>query len=247
MHRALPLALLASTGLWADGPADLKAALARLQGNTPVKGSVDVRTWTRSGEGKELTERTGQAGAWVEDGPQGLKMMWNRTLIAQVRDEARAKRKNPEAKTPTSSGLGNLTPRNVQDQINAAESVANSLEHAVFQAETREAWNGRPARLLTYKLTQNGMSAKERKYVKEFDGTAKVWIEEDGTPLAASTTLKVKGRAFMVVSFSQEREETFAFSKVGDRLVCTKEESAFSGSGAGEQQQGRTVTTFAIQ
>ncbi|WP_230413618.1 hypothetical protein [Undibacterium umbellatum] len=36
----------------ADGLADLKAALARLPGQTPLKAIVEAKTWSRQGEGK---------------------------------------------------------------------------------------------------------------------------------------------------------------------------------------------------
>ena len=36
----------------ADGLADLNAALARLQGQTPLKAQVESKTWRREGEGK---------------------------------------------------------------------------------------------------------------------------------------------------------------------------------------------------
>jgi len=53
--------LLCAAPARADGLADLRAALGRLQAQTPVKATLDVRTVARHGEGKELDERIGQA------------------------------------------------------------------------------------------------------------------------------------------------------------------------------------------
>ena len=246
--RRLTLFLLASAfWLRADGVADLRTALGRLPGTTALRGTLEVKRWSQNGEGKEAIERSGQASAWVEDGPLGLRMSWDRSLLGVANQEARASRKDPTAKTPATTGLGALSPKLVTEQINAAETVASQLEHASFLSETRESWHGKPARLLLFNLSIKGLGERERKYVKDFSGLAQVWIDEDGTPLAATTKVRVKGRAFLVVSFSQEQEESSAFQKVGDRLVCVRTELTSSGSGAGEKGKTHNVTTFAIQ
>jgi len=248
MRPLLPaLFLFLVSGLQADGVADLKAALARLPGSTPLKGTLTVNRWNKNGEGKEAVELSGQASAWVEDGPLGLRVMWDRALLSKFGQEGRATRKDPDAKTPTTMGLNALTPRLVADRINAAEAVAGELEHANFQGEKAETWNGRPARLLSFDLTTGGLNKQTRKYVKEFTGTVQIWIDEAGVPLATTTKASVKGRFFLVASFSQEREESYTYQKVGDRLVCVKSEFSSSGSGAGEKQRLRDTSSFTIQ
>lgn len=248
MPRLLPvLLLLIASGLRADGVADLKAALARLQGTTPLKGTLEVNRYNKNGEGKEAIEREGKASAWVEDGAQGLKVMWDRALLGRFKQEARATRKDPNAKTPVTMGLNALSPRMVAEQVNAAEAVAGELEHASYQGEKVEARNGRPARLLTFELTTKGLSDQMRKYVKEFTGSLQIWIDEEGVPLALSTKSKVKGRAYLVVSFLQEQEESASYQKVGDRLVCVKSELTSSGSGAGEKGRSHHTSSFTVQ
>ena len=39
------------TQVHADGVTDLKAALVKLQGNTPLKASIESKSWNRQGEG----------------------------------------------------------------------------------------------------------------------------------------------------------------------------------------------------
>lgn len=241
------LLVLASIGLRADGATDLKGALARMAGHTPVKGTLDLKRTTRNGEGKDLVERIGQASAWVEDGPQGLRVSWDRGLLGRVQQEARALRRDPDARTPATLGLGALSARVVAEQVHAAEGLASQLEHATVVSEVPEPWKGRPARKLTFELSLKSVNGRDRKYVKEFAGTTQVWIEEDGTPLAAVTRTRLKGRAFLVVTFSQEQEESAAFQRVGDRLVCLRLESSSSGSGAGEKGGTHSLTTFTVQ
>lgn len=247
MRRATLCLLLASLGLRADGISDLKGALARLGGHAPVKGTLEVKRTTRNGEGKDLVERVGQASAWVEDGPQGLRVAWDRSLLGRAQQEARALRKDPEARTPATLGLGALSARVVVDQVHAAEGLASQLEHAKVVSEVAEPWRGRPARKLTLELTMAAVNGRDRKYVKEFTGTTQVWIEEDGTPLATLTRTRLKGRAFLVVTFNQEQEESAAYQRVGDRLVCLRLETSSSGSGAGEKGSTHSLTTFALQ
>ena len=192
-------------------------------------------------------ELSGQASAWVEEGAQGLKVMWDRALLGKFGQEGRAARKDPDAKTPVTMGLNAITPRLVADRINAAESVAAELEHATFLSEKAESLHGRPARVLSFGLTAEGLRKQERKYVKEFTGTLQVWIDEAGVPLALGTKSSLKARAFLVVSFNQEQEESFEYQKVGDRLICVKSELSGSGSGAGEKGRFHHTSSFTIQ
>ena len=47
---------------------DLKSALARLQGQSPLKAQVDAKTWSRQGDGKETDETQGSASVTIEEG-----------------------------------------------------------------------------------------------------------------------------------------------------------------------------------
>lgn len=247
MLRPALLLLSLAPALLADGALDLQKALARLSGATPVKGLLEVRRWNRSGEGKDMVERVGQASAWVDDGPQGLRVFYDRSLMGRMTQESRAQRKDPEAKTPTTQGLAAISAKLVAEQINAAESLVAQLDQAQVQSETRESWRGKAARKITYELTIKSITGREKKFIKEFSGTVQVWIDEDGTPLAATTKTKLKGRAYLVVSFHQDLEQTNIYQKVGDRLVCVREELNSQGAGAGEKGHTQNTLTFTVQ
>ena len=69
---------------FADGLSDLKAALTRAQSATPIKATVDVKTWSKTGEGKELEEINGNAAIQIEENPRGLQLQFNHDLLAKL-------------------------------------------------------------------------------------------------------------------------------------------------------------------
>jgi hypothetical protein len=247
MWRPTLLSLTLASSLLADGAADLQRALARLPGTTPIKGTLETRRWNRAGDGKETVERGGQASAWVDDGPQGLRVFYDRAQLGRLTQESRAQRKDPDAKTPATQGLGAISAKLVAEVVNAAEGLAAQLDQAQVQSEVRENWRGKSARKITYELTIKNVNGRDKKYVKEFTGSIQVWIDEEGTPLAATTKSKLKGRAFLVVSFHQDLEQTNVYQRVGDRLVCVREELNSQGAGAGEKGHTQNTTTFTVQ
>ena len=66
----------------ADGLADLKAALVRLQGHAPLKASIEAKTWSRQGEGKEQEETNGLANVAIDDGARGLQVLYSKEMLS---------------------------------------------------------------------------------------------------------------------------------------------------------------------
>lgn len=230
----------------ADGVSDLKSALARLQGQSPLKAQVDAKTWSRQGDGKESDETQGAASVMVEEGVRGLSVLYSKDLLAKLEAEERNKERDAKAKTPTLSALNEVNSSSVRPMMSAASSLSRILDKAIFKAETPDTYNGKPARHLRYDLTVDKLSEKDRKYVKKFEGVLDVWIAEDGTPMASRSSQTVSGRAYVVVSFEFKNEEDYVYSVVGDRLIATKKESRTSGSGMGEKGEGRSVKMLQV-
>lgn len=231
----------------ADGLSDLKAALSRLQGQTPLKATVEAKTWNRQGEGKDVEETHGHASVSIEENPRGLQVLYSKDMLAKLEAEERQREKDGKAKTPTLSALNEVNSSALRPMISAAASLNRSLEKANFKAEKVDVFNGKPARLLNFELSMDKLSEKERKYMKKFDGQLDVWIAADGTPLASRSTQAVSGRAFIVISFEMKNEEEWVYGTVGDRLVALKKESKNSGSGMGERGEGKVSKTLQIQ
>lgn len=231
----------------ADGLGDLKSALARLQGQSPLKAQVDAKTWNRQGDGKESDETQGSASVMVEEGARGLSVIYSKDMLTRLEAEERQKERDAKAKTPTLSALSEVNSSSLRPMLSAAGSLSRSLEKAVFKAEKPDTYNGKPARHLSFDLTLDKLSEKDRKYVKKFEGALDVWIADDGTPVASRSSQTLSGRAYVVVSFEFKNEEDLVYGVVGDRLVTLKKESRNSGSGMGEKGEGRAVKTLQVQ
>lgn len=246
MKIALPAFLFASLMLRADGLADMKATLSHLSAGAPLKGTFELKTWNRDGKGKEMEERSGQASAWVEDGPQGLRLAWGREVFQKLEAEAQAQQKNPDAKMPLTQAFKRLDPKEIAEQVNAAGRLLRELEEAKFLEEKSEPWQGQPARLLRFVFTKEKLKGKDAKRIKEFDGWAKVWVGPDGTPLAFQRSLTFKGSVFLI-SFHGSEEENGTFTRSGDRLWISRAETKTAGGGMGMEGQGLVVKTFKAQ
>lgn len=243
MNLRLLVLILAGGLLRADSLSDLKSALARLNGQESIKASVDYQFWSKQGEEKSPSITEGQATTLVEDGPQGLKMAWSRVLIQTALQEAKAQAKDPEQKDATRRAIQGLRALQVSEYLSGAEDLLQTLEQGQLTGETSEAWQGKPAKLLQFKVTPK-LSKQNQKYVKEMEATAKVWIGADGVPLAAETQMRMKGRAMLVISFEQREKHAYRFTRVGNRLVVVHHALESSGSGGGQRGESKTVVTL---
>ncbi len=242
------LALCFTAGnAWADGLADLKAALARAQGSSTISATFDAKVWNRQGEGKDADESTGSAAVYLEEGPNGLRLQYSRDTMLRADAEDRAKEKDSKSKTPTITGLRALNAGEAREMTWASQTLLRNLEKAILKGEKTDTYNGKPARLLSFELGQDKVAEKDRKYVKKFDGRLEVWIDADGVPMASKSHVSVSARAFLVVSFDIENEEDAAYTLAGDRLLMTRKESRNKGSGAGEKNEGKTVRTLSLR
>lgn len=235
--------LLAAGLLQADALSDLKNTLARLNGQEPVKVSVEYQFWSRQGDDKKPVITEGKSTTFVEDGPQGLRMSWSRALMQTAVQETKAQAQDPEKKASTRRAIEGLKAVEVCNYLNGAQELLSTLEQGQVTEERNEAWQGKPARLLCLKLTPK-LSKQDQKYIKELEATAKVWIGADGVPLAAESQVKMKGRAFLVISFEQLQQETFSFARMGNRLMVMHHTKESSGSGGGEKGQTKTVLSL---
>lgn len=245
MHLRLLSLLLIGSLAQADTLSELKGLLPSLNGAEPIKASVDYQFWNRQGDDKKPVITEGRARTQVEDGPQGLRMTWSRNTLQAAAQEAKAKALDPEKKTPTRRALEGLKALEVNDYLNGADELLRTLEQSQLVQERLDTWEGKPAKLLQLKVTPK-LGQQERKYIKEMEATAKVWVSSEGLPLAAETEVRMKGRALLVISFEQHQKEAFQFTRVGNRLVVLRHAQESSGSGGGEKGQSKTVMSLSL-
>ncbi|MBV8658012.1 MAG: hypothetical protein JO142_09355 [Burkholderiales bacterium] len=231
----------------ADGLQDLKQALARLGAQTPVKASIEVKTWHRIGEGSDVEEHQGLVAASLEDNARGLQLSLGKETLAHVEAEKRAEAKDPKANTPTLYALKELDTADIYPLLSTANRLSRVFDEAVFKEEKVDTYGGKPARVLRFSYPIERMPERDRKYVKKFDCNLDVWIAADGTPLASRLSQDVSGRAFVVVTFAQKSEEEFTYAVVGDRLVTTRMVSHEHSEGAGDKVERRITRTLQLQ
>ena len=244
---ALVLLLCGAAGLArADGLADLRGALARLQAQSALKASVQVKDWRRTGDGKDAKETQGQASIGLEDGPRGLQPLYSHELLARLDAESRAAVKDKSAKKPLSQVMSQLGLDDLRVLASAAPALQRAIDDAQFKSESADTWAGKPARKLVFEGSVDSLSESDRKYVRDMKLQLTLWIGADGTPLASQRHFDLSGRAFVVVSFEQHSDEQRSYAVVGDRLVATSDDEKGSAKGAGEAQEYRTERSLQV-
>lgn len=242
----LLVAIATSAAARADGAADLKAALERLQEPGPLKATLEASVWRREGEGKDVEEINGQASVSIDDSARGMQLTYSREMLARLDAEAVAQARNPNAKTPTMSAAKDFAPTELRPMISAAAMLAQRLEKAAFKSEKPDSYQGKAARMLTYAQGMDVISDRQRKYVKDFEGNIYVWIGPDGTPMGSRIVQSYSGRAFLVVSFNGKNEESSSYMVAGKRLITSRFESRGSSTGAGEKEEFKTTKTLQL-
>ena len=232
--RLSPLLLLLAVPLRADGLADLRAALQKLQATQPVKATAECQSWSRSGKAKAPKIVQGRAEVKLEDGPGGLKLDWDKAELSRVEAASKAKDSGPK------QAMDQINGEKAKDLLDAAAAMLDELDGAQLQEDRPDARDGKPARLLTIKLDAKDMDDEDRKHLKAFSHTLKVWVDGAATPLAAVEQLDMKGSVFLI-SFEAHATERRNYARVGDRLVAVHSESEGSGSGAGQEGSQKTV------
>ena len=89
-HAALLFLIAAGASLRADGLADLRAVLQKLQATQPVKATAECQSWNRSGKGGKEKITQGQARARLEDGPHGLQLGRDKAELLRVEAASKA-------------------------------------------------------------------------------------------------------------------------------------------------------------
>jgi hypothetical protein len=242
MRLAL-LLLLTATSLRANALADLQGTLQRLPGHAPVAATIEFAFADSTGDEKKPVTTEGRAVAAVALDAEGLRIRWSpEQLAAAMREQGEGAGK-PNAPAPTLQAMGRLGAPQIHDYLNASRGLLHRLETATLLGEHSVDWNKQAARLLTFKI-EPPLSDEDKKVIKEIDATAKVWIAADGTPLAAESTLRLKGRVMMVIGFEHTEKEQFTFACVGDRLVVTAHQREAADDGGGQHARGRSTATL---
>jgi hypothetical protein len=243
-----PLLLLTPSLVHADALAQLREALASLPATQSVSATVELE-FTTSGRAddddeSEAKPETARLAVRAEAGGDDLRVLWPRAIL----DAAAAERGNrdPDAGQPLRAALARVDVQDIDAYLNAAPTLLNLIDQATVQADAPDTRDGRSLRRLTLALDPP-LSAQARKYVKDIDATASIWVDEGGMPVAAERALKIGGRAMLVISFENETRESWEFARRGDRLVVTRHDSDSNSSGGGESGSERRRSSLRFE
>jgi hypothetical protein len=235
--------LLVPVAAAADGLTDLRAALGRFAATTPVHGTLDVTSTSRSNEDDKANE--GKASVGFEIGESGLHIIYPRAMLALAAQEARAEARDPERPTPVRTGAGYVRPLHVAELLDGAGALSVILESAQF-VQTRPAnLGGKPVHLLSFKLVPK-LSKSDAKHVKKVDAALSVWVGDDGIPLAAEQSTSVT-LSFLLISFEAIQKQNWTYTRNGDRLVATRCEANDKSDGLGQHSTSHTLEVMRME
>ncbi len=185
--KLLPLLVLPALA-WADGPVDLRTSLQRLHGHAPVKVELAYAVHQeRTTFMKPVVHERSLRLQIVED-EGGLHVDWKLPTVGASRPEPEA-----TALTPMGEVLKDLDPLTLNGLLNQADALDAQLETAQFKAEDRATYQGHPVRVLTFTCKPR-ILAQHQGRVTQAESTLKIWIGDDGVPMATESLVDYDGK-----------------------------------------------------
>jgi len=230
--------------LFADGLADVRATLQKLQSDQPLRARVEINTRRLGGESDKQKQSQAISSLIVESGPQGLTLSWSPEQIKQSRKAAWTQTANPDAPKSDLATLKALAAGEALNLLDAADPLRRGLEKAVLQEERRDTYQGKPVRLLVIKVDLR-LDEEERKALKSSEAILKLWLDGEGVPLAMERDIQARFSKFLI-GFRVHEHETREFQRAGGRLVVTRASKDSSGSGFGHSDESHTTTTVTL-
>lgn len=239
-QRRLLLAILflLAQSAAADALSDLRATLARFPAALPFTAAATVDV---SGDSQGVAgARSGTSKFEVTASPNGLVIRVPDSELRAAAKEAKAKKDDPNTRTPARTAMAALTVFDVLDPLNAAAMLLNDLDEATLVSQSSSPWHGRKATLLT--ISVKPTLAGTSRFVNKPKIDLRVWIDEHGLPIAAERDSNYSA-TFVVVSASNSRAERWELAIEGDRLYASRVEETDRASAVGKNfTTSRTVT-----
>lgn len=238
---ALIILSLVPSALQGDTLADVRTSLAALHGNTPIRATFELQR-TRKAQGRFANnESNGSVDVEVLADSTGLRMTFGNAILERATAEAVAHQADPKKPTPVRSTLAEIDATTLSDDLDYARAMLRLLSIGKVVSESRTVWQGHPAHLLILKLNPKlNPEATTVFHVNFSDDTLHLWVGMDNVPLAAERLQK--GTAgFLFLRGEMNNRQSWMFTHIADRLLVTRYEFSFAGSGFGQKGEGRNV------
>lgn len=233
----LYLGLAASMPARADVLTGLRSTLAALPGKSPIVATLKIARSASQGEAA-TTANPAEASFDARDDGNGLQLSYSTTLLDRIDDEAVARSRDSEAKTPLQDLLRETGPIQVGPLLSQSAQLLRRLERATLVEQKDDQLDGKPATLLVLDVPAN-LPARERESINEFKASLQLWLDADGVPIALQHRQTFKGRR-MMIGFGGGSSEATRFVTVGDRLVAVSQTREQSFNGFGQNNESRT-------
>ena len=217
----------------ADGLTDLKRAIAQLKEPTAFTAQISADLKSTNTEGDEQINKEGKTSFHIQQTNAGLQIHYDNTLLQQIDAETQEKQKNPATKTPTTEAMNRFNYSELSTLLYPVRDIERDLERAVFKHEEQVTYEGKPARLLHLTIPLDNLPSEERRNLKKYKTNLKIWIDENGIPLASSSKGKGSGRVMLVIGFEFHFDVNKTYSRIGNRLLTTTLNLTSGGGGAG--------------
>lgn len=232
---------------WADGPVDLRTSLQRLHGHAPVKVELAyaVHQERTTFQKPVIHERSLRLQLVEDEG--GLHVDWKLPAGDAIHPEPVASVTGAAAPTPIGEVLKDLDPLMLNGLLNQADALSTQLETAQFKAENRDTYRGQPVRVLTFTCKPR-ILAQHQGRVTQAESTLKVWIGEDGVPLATESRVDYDGKHSRL--YGRIHSNTVVkttYTVLDRRLVVTSRTSEDSIYDYGDRLKNRKSLTLAAK
>jgi len=241
--RGIPFAalLLCAATAAADTLTDIRLAVSPLHATVPASATVEVQRF-RKAEGRFANQQSNASiTVTVVSDATGLQLNFSPELLDGAAREAVERQADPKKPTPLRSAISDFDATSIAESLDFRPALLRLLAIARMQTESRVMWHGGPARLVVMKLTPRlPKEATSIWNVRFSEEKLSLWIGADNIPLAAER-LQKGSAGFLFLRGEMSGRESWTFARVTDRLVVTRYESSFHGSGFGQRGEGKTV------
>lgn len=174
-----------------------------------------------------------------------LIIYYPQTLLERIDKERQENEKDPDSPMPIRIAAESINISEICNLITAQETLIRLLKIASLVTQSNSRYKEQDAALVEFDVQLN-LSKQEKKYVKHFTSKLKLWLDENGLPLASEMHFTMKGRAFLVVSFEGENSETIEYRVCQNRLLAVYKKTFSKNSGGGESGETRSVTALSV-
>ena len=238
------LFLLLLSPVYADGLTELRATLQKLQSDQLLRAKVEIKSRRAGGENEKQKRSDSLSAVVVESGPDGLKMIWSAEQVKQSRKAAWAETANPDAPRSDVATLKALEAGVALNLLDAADPLRRNLDKATVREDKRENYQGKLARLLVFQI-ELGLDEEERKALKSSESYLKLWLDNDGVPMAMERDIQAKFSKFFV-GYRLHEHDTREYQRAGGRLIITHATRDSFGAGLGHSDEVHTVTNVTL-